>query len=109
MLRRLNHYEDAIESYERALALEPEHAWAWNGLSMCQTALGRFAEAAESSDKAVKYDPNDLWYWINYSDALENMDDLPGAEDKILHALELEPDHEQALRRLERIRKKMNS
>jgi CheY-like chemotaxis protein len=52
-------YEDAIAAFDRALEIDPTHAFAWNDRGVCLRALERNEEALESIAKAVELAPND--------------------------------------------------
>lgn len=84
-LSRLDHYEDAIESYDRALQLEPNNAAAWLGKA---TALlydpSRWGESLDFLNKAMEIDPNNGETWLvkgnvlsglgRYEEAIESYD-----------------------------------
>lgn len=64
-LRIVGRYEDAVASYDQALALEPEFAEAWVNRGNTLYLLGRHDLAVASYNEALKYRPN-------FADALDN-------------------------------------
>jgi tetratricopeptide (TPR) repeat protein len=53
-----NEYAKAIESYKKAIDLDPEFAKAWANMALAQRALGQTEEGAKSLDKALILDVN---------------------------------------------------
>jgi len=52
-------YEEAIAAFDRALEIEPSHAFAWHDRGVCLRTLERNEEALESITKALELAPND--------------------------------------------------
>lgn len=52
-------YEEAIAAFDRALEIDPTHAFAWNDRGVCLRALERNEEALASITKAVELAPNE--------------------------------------------------
>ena len=48
----LKRYDEALAAYDRALALDPKYAFAWNNKGIALRALGREAEAQEAERHA---------------------------------------------------------
>lgn len=92
-LRRLHRYEEAVLSYDKALALDPYYAWAWNGKGLCLLELGRIDEALYAYHQAVTYDAGDLWFWHNYAEALHLANQHVAALNALQKALEIDPNH----------------
>ncbi len=61
----LNHFEEALENYEQALAIQPNHAPALCNRGNIFIIFKRFEDALNSFDKALTIQPN-------YADALAN-------------------------------------
>lgn len=57
-LRRLRRYQEALVDYDRALALKPDYALAWNNRGVVLLDLGRNAEAEAAFNRALELDPN---------------------------------------------------
>jgi len=53
----MGHYADAIEKYERSLALDPEDAETMSELGLAYLAVGRKDKCAELSIRLKKLDP----------------------------------------------------
>ena len=87
-----------IEALEKALALDPSYADAYNELGIIHTQLGRFAEAEQALSAAIEADPQ-------YAAARNNLGVLYGklgrnedAEAQFRRALEDDPGYVEALR-----------
>ena len=52
-------YEEAIAAFDRALEIEPSHAWAWHDRGVCLRALERNEDALASISKALELSPSD--------------------------------------------------
>jgi Flp pilus assembly protein TadD len=81
---RLGRRNDALASYERALAMRPDHAAALNNRGVVLQELKRFDEALASYDKAIAVDPDytdilynrgsTLWELKRFDEALASYD-----------------------------------
>ncbi|WP_159788086.1 CHAT domain-containing protein [Sodalinema gerasimenkoae] len=77
-------FEEALESFDRALALNPNLYQAWGNRGNALSKLGRYEEALESCDRALALNPKDDVAWLNrgaalghlgrYEEALESYD-----------------------------------
>jgi tetratricopeptide (TPR) repeat protein len=85
-------HEEALKSYDRALALEPDHgrAWHWRGVALAM--LGRNAEAVESYDRALVLEPDKNRAWGNRGIALGELGRNAEALESYDRALALKPD-----------------
>ncbi|MBV6627943.1 MAG: tetratricopeptide repeat protein [Rivularia sp. (in: Bacteria)] len=80
MLKKLNRYEDAIASYEKALDINPLYESAWRSRGIALKYLKRYEDAIFSYDKAIEINPLNkciwhnrgyaLWYLNRYEDAI---------------------------------------
>src|SRR5208282_2452142 len=59
VLRAERRFDDAIAEYERALALDPNNAYAVGGLGETYALLGQYEKAIEFMDKAIRLSPHD--------------------------------------------------
>jgi tetratricopeptide (TPR) repeat protein len=92
-LQELGRFEEALASYDRAIALQPDYAAALDNRGNALRQLRRFDEALSSYDRAIKLQPD-------YADALYNrgvtLHEL-GRFDEALasydRAINLRPDH----------------
>lgn len=84
-------YEMAIDAYRRALAINPGHAGAHNGLGASLLLAGRNAEAIEQFKTGLQHQPGSaaLWNNLGYAYALNGEKAL--AEIAYKHSLELDP------------------
>lgn len=57
-LRRSGRYAQALESYDRAIALKPDDALIWNNRGVALLGLGRFQDALAAFEQALKLNPN---------------------------------------------------
>ncbi len=57
VLAQLKRFEESLETYEKALELDPQAADSWFGKAICLSFLGREEEAEEAYKKAVEIDP----------------------------------------------------
>ncbi len=79
----------ARASFERAIAIDPEHAWSLHGRGVLEHRDGRTVSARESFEKALSYDPEN----VRFAMALASLEyESAGAE----------PDARQRIGRLER-------
>lgn len=52
-----NRFREAIDCYERALAIDPDFSVAWSAKGVALHNLGRYDEALECYDRALALDP----------------------------------------------------
>lgn len=107
VLRRLNRLQEALESYNQAINLDPENDWSWSGRGLTLSALNQHEEALRSFEKAIELKQDDAWYWYNHADELLSLNKIQEALKSLEKALEINPRHAeswanqgQALRRL---------
>ena len=55
---QLGKYQEAVESYDKGLKIDPNDAARWYNRGHSLRKLEKYQEALESYDKAVKLDPN---------------------------------------------------
>jgi len=60
VLWQLGEFKKSLADCERAVALNPNHFGAWQGLGVCHLQLGDFAAACRSLRTALKIDPHDV-------------------------------------------------
>jgi tetratricopeptide (TPR) repeat protein len=76
---------------ERAVAVAPGNADAWNTLGLARHDQGDWRGAAEAYETAIRLDPNDPVPHANYAILLLDVDDLDGAKAQIDRVKELDP------------------
>ncbi|MEM9212998.1 MAG: tetratricopeptide repeat protein [Cyanobacteria bacterium P01_F01_bin.150] len=89
--------EEAIASYDKAIAFKPDMHKAWSNRGLSLDDLGRREEAIASYDKAIAFRPNMHEAWSNRGVSL---DDLGRREEAIVSydkALEFKPDFSSAM------------
>lgn len=70
----------AVARYEEALALGPNFADAWEGLSMALADLERWPEAIAAALKVVELTPDEQLAYTNVSRIYQRAGDVPEAE-----------------------------
>ncbi|MBP0016708.1 MAG: tetratricopeptide repeat protein [Cyanobacteria bacterium SBLK] len=70
ILDRLKRYKEAIESYNKAIQIEPEYAWAWFQKSWSSDILGQYEKALESCKNAIELGYKDSSIFFNRAIAL---------------------------------------
>jgi tetratricopeptide (TPR) repeat protein len=73
-------YDEAIEAYEKALALDPKFIDAVHGLAMCYQAKGDLDKAIEVTRKHIEQDPEDILAFTNLSMFYQKKGMIPEAE-----------------------------
>ena len=87
VLGNLGRHEEALESFDRAIELDPNDALAWLSRGAALGNLGRHQEALESFDKAIELDPNNALAWFNRGRALYALGRHQEALDLLFKAL----------------------
>jgi len=78
-------YEEAIAAFDKALEIEPSHAFAWHDRGVCLRALERNEEALASITKALELAPSDEEILFTCGETLQKLGILRD-ESKILSA-----------------------
>ncbi len=73
--------EAAVAAYRQALALDPDYADVWEGLSMALADLERFDEAVAAATRVVELVPDDQLSYTNISRIYQRAGDVPKAEE----------------------------
>jgi len=90
------HWEDAIEAYQRVVAVEPSYAAAWNNLGLLHHRMGQYTEAQEAYEAALRAQPTCSEAAYNLGSLCEDLGELPASIRFYLRALELSPDYPDA-------------
>ena len=90
-------FDEALASYDRALALQPDHAEALCNRGNALRQLKRFDEALESYDRALAARPDDANALNNRGNMLHELKRFDEALASYDRALALQPDHAKAL------------
>lgn len=87
----LGRYEESIDCYERALAIDPQHPAAWNNRGYSLYRLGRPGEAIPCHDQALALDPQNALAWSNKGIALAALGQQDEAIECYDQAIALDP------------------
>jgi len=86
----------AIEAYQQALRINPEHAEAWYNLGNAYDNAGQSAKAIEAYQQAVRIDPEFSWAWNNLGNAYDNAGQSAKAIEAFQQALRINPEYAKA-------------
>jgi len=90
-LHAIEQYAEAVEAFDRAIALRPDYISAWNGRGLALVELGELNEALESYERATAIRPDDPGSWSNRSTVLRNLGRLDEAIAAADRSLALDP------------------
>jgi tetratricopeptide (TPR) repeat protein len=93
----LERFDEAVRSCDRAIALAPDCAAAFNNRAAALISLRRYAEALESCDRAIALKPDYAEALSNRGFALTNLRRFAEALDSCERAIALRPDFAEAL------------
>ncbi len=92
-LLSLKRFEEALASYDRATALRPDYAEAYNNRAAAAYALGRFEEALANCDCALALRPDHAATFCNRAAAAYVLGRFDEALANYNHTITLQPDH----------------
>jgi tetratricopeptide (TPR) repeat protein len=95
-LKQLTRLEEAVESYDRAIAIDPELVEAWCNRGNTLRELGRAVEALASFDAAIRLRPDFALAHHNKASALHDLRRWDEAFESYERAIALEPDFVEA-------------
>ncbi len=98
VLESLNHPDQALESFQRSLKLDPALASAWENLGLHYRRSNEPEKAVGASLKALELDPHLLNSWLNLAVIHANQGKLDLALQACRKALRMKPKNESALR-----------
>ena len=89
----LQKYEEAIESYDQAITINPNYysAWGKRGNALCN--LQKYEEAIESHDQAITINPDYYYAWGSRGDALYYLEKYEEAIESYNQAITINPDY----------------
>ena len=87
---------EAIEQYEAALRLNPDHEPVHTNLGRVLTSQRRFAEAVEHYHQALRINPESTYARTNWAGLLMLQGDLPQAAEQIQAVLRIDPNNAKA-------------
>jgi tetratricopeptide (TPR) repeat protein len=91
VLRALQRYDEALNYFDAALALEPSNATAWLNRANTLVDMGKPMEAVADYDRALSLQPNLTLALNNRGSALLKMEEYEAAVDSFKRALALNP------------------
>ncbi len=86
-------YDDAIESYTKAVEIDHNKPILWHSKGMAEEAAGEYELAEISFDKAVLMDLDNPMYWISKSAVQEKKGDYAGAINSLNRVISTHPDN----------------
>jgi len=95
-LQSLGRLEESLASYERALAIRPDYAEAWNNRGYALHYLGRLDEALAAHGKALTIRPNLVEALNNRGNALRELGRVEEALANYHEAIAIRPDYADA-------------
>ena len=102
--------KDAIESFEKAIELNPKNSYAHNNLGLALIYDKRPEEAADALEQAVELEPVEAYVWNNLGMAYEQLDRLDDARQAYSNAVEMESTlAKESLARLEGVKSVMKT
>jgi tetratricopeptide (TPR) repeat protein len=97
---KMQQAEDARQSFERALKLQPHYpdTWtnAWNNLGVIAMQTGRTEDAVKNFQAAVRQNPKNLVALDNLGNAYRQQERWPEAREALARALQLNPEDAEA-------------
>ena len=86
-------YEKALEAYAKALELDPEYVYAYNGRGNAYKALGEYEKAVSDYDRALELDPEYVYAYNGRGNAYKALGKYEKAVSDYDRALELDPEY----------------
>ena len=86
-------WADALQEYERAAALDPKNATAFNAQGAAYTQLGKYSESIKSYSRAIELDPNYAVAYANRAIAHNHRKGYQQAIEDCSKAIELDPNY----------------
>jgi tetratricopeptide (TPR) repeat protein/tRNA A-37 threonylcarbamoyl transferase component Bud32 len=96
ILYNLKRYNQALDTYDKAIQIRPEYAEAWNGEAKTLSELEKYKEALDAYDKAIQIQPNYLEAWLGRGYVLDNLEKDQEAIDSFDQALKIQSNDSEA-------------
>ncbi len=93
VLDSLNHYEEALAEYEKAIRLNPDYASAWYNKGLDLYHLERHEEAIKAYEETIKQDPEYAAAWNNKGVSLAKLVRYEEALKSYEEAIRIKPDY----------------
>lgn len=94
----LKKYNDAIKSFDSAIAIDPRYAEAYNNRGLARHALGQSQSGRSDLDEAIRLDPNSAVYPFNRGVIYLDLESYSEAIRDFTRAIERKPDYSEAYR-----------
>ena len=94
--KSLGKLSEAIEAYNKALAIKPDYADAYNNIGVTLKVQGKLSEAIEAYNKALAIKPDYADAYNNMGNALKDQGKLSEAIEAYNKALAIKPDYAEA-------------
>ena len=88
----LGQFDDAIEAYNKAIAIKPDYSEAYNNMGMALGNQGEHEESIEAYKKALSIKPDYADAYSNIGNALQEQGKLEEATEAFDNALSIKPD-----------------
>lgn len=94
---KLGEYNKAIETFDEAIAINPDEKSAWYNKGIAFDRLGEYEKSIEAYNRAITIDPDFADAWNNKGIALSRLGKNDEAIEAFDRVLEINPDDEYAL------------
>jgi DNA-binding response OmpR family regulator len=82
-------YAEAIQYFDKAIEIDPSHAYFWHDRGVCYRVLGKDAEALRNFDKAVELAPDDEEFMFSRAEMLKTIGLLRQRQDLLQSAVQI--------------------
>ena len=84
-------YNESIQAFDKAIELDPKHAYPWYNKGNALNNLGKYNEAVLAYNKAIEINPQYADAWNNKGDALYNLGKYNETIKALDRAIQLDP------------------
>jgi tetratricopeptide (TPR) repeat protein len=91
--RQLGEYQQAIDDFNQAIALDPEYTWAYVSRGTAYRLLEKYQQAIDDFNQAVALDSEYAWAYASRGIAYRLLDEYQRAIDDFTCALTLKPNY----------------
>ncbi len=82
-------YAEAIPYFDKAIEIDPTHAYFWHDRGVCYRVLGKDAEALKNFDRAVELAPDDEEFMFSRAEMLKTIGILRQRQDLLESAVQI--------------------
>ncbi len=94
-------FKDALDSFEKAIVLDPYSSLSWYGKGLSSAALNDKEGAIQALDRATELSPKDEQAWLKKSEVYISMNRNDLAINAYKRALQINPNNKESIRSLE--------